>query len=83
MTTDLNGQNVIVIYRVLDRVKITWLLILLLFVSPGLGVLVGLQLHKAEVGIAISAGVFALASFFKVSRLGRTLETGFLRAQFV
>ena len=72
-TTDLNGQNVIVVYRVLDRVKITWLLILLLFVSPGLGVLVGLRSHKAEVGIAVSAAVFALASVFKVSRLGRAL----------
>ena len=39
------------------------MLILLLFFSPALGIGVGICSHDADVGIAVSAGVFAVASF--------------------
>lgn len=57
-----SGQSVVIINKVLNKAKIAWVLILLLIISPGLGVAVGLWSRKAEVGIAVSAGVFALAS---------------------
>ena len=58
-----DDQEIIVIRRVIDRAKVAWLLILLLFFSPTLGVGVGVCSHNADVGIAVSAGIFALASF--------------------
>lgn len=61
----LNGQRVIVIRKILDKTKVAWLLIFLLIVSPGLGIVVGYYTHKAEVGIVVSAGIFALASFLQ------------------
>jgi hypothetical protein len=57
--------NVLVIRRVINKTKVAWLLIILLILSPGLGLIVGLCTHKAEVGIAVSAGVFALAAFLQ------------------
>ena len=60
---EYNNQKVIVIKQVIDKAKVAWLLILLLFLSPVLGIGVGICSHNAEVGIAVSAGVFALASF--------------------
>ena len=63
--TRLSGQDVIVIRKVLDKPKIARLLIFLLIISPALGIVVGLCTHKAGVGIAVSAGVFALASFLQ------------------
>ena len=60
---DLDDQEIIVIRRVIDRAKVAWLLILLLFFSPTLGIGVGVCSHNADVGIAVSAGIFALASF--------------------
>lgn len=56
-------HEIIVVRRVIDRAKVAWLLILLLFFSPILGIGVGIFSHNADVGIAVSAGVFALASF--------------------
>lgn len=58
-----DGQDIIVVRRVIDRAKVAWLLILLLFLSPALGIGVGICSHNADVGIAVSAGIFALASF--------------------
>lgn len=58
-------QSVIVIRTTVNKTKIAWLLILLLTISPGLGVGVGVYTRKAEVGVAVSAGVFALASFLQ------------------
>ena len=58
-----DDQKVIVIKQIIDKAKVAWLLILLLFLSPVLGIGVGICSHNAEVGIAVSAGVFALASF--------------------
>lgn len=58
-----NDQEIIVVKRVIDRAKIAWLLILLLSFSPLLGIGVGICSHNADVGIAVSAGIFALASF--------------------
>ena len=56
-------QEIIVVRRVIDRAKVAWLLILLLFFSPTLGIGIGVCSHNADVGIAVSAGIFALASF--------------------
>lgn len=58
-----DGQEIIVVRSVIDRAKVAWLLILLLLFSPALGIGVGICSHNADVGIAVSAGVFALASF--------------------
>ncbi|KAM0796397.1 hypothetical protein BDR22DRAFT_893249 [Usnea florida] len=58
-----DDQEVLVVRRVIDRAKVAWLLILLLFFSPTLGIGVGFFSHNADVGIAVSAGIFALASF--------------------
>ena len=65
ITRDLCGQSVIVINRELDKLKVVWLLSPLLVVSPGLGLVVGLRSHNAEVGLAVSAVIFALVSFFQ------------------
>ena len=62
---DLYGQSVIVIDRELDKLKVVWLLSPLLVVSPGLGLVIGLRSHNAEVGLAVSAVIFALASCFQ------------------
>lgn len=61
--TEHDDPEVIVVRRVIDRAKVAWLLILLLFFSPVLGIGVGICSHDADVGIAVSAGMFALASF--------------------
>lgn len=60
-----SDQDVIVIRKILNKTKIAWLLMFLLIISPGLGLIVGLRTRKAEVGIAVSAGLFALASFLQ------------------
>lgn len=57
------SREVIVVRHIIDRTKVAWLLLLLLFFSPALGIGVGICSHNADVGIAVSAGVFALASF--------------------
>lgn len=62
---DISRQDVIVITSVLDKTRIAWLLIFLLIISPSLGLIVGLLSHNAATGIAVSAGVFALASFLQ------------------
>ena len=62
---DLYGQSVIVINRELDKLKVIWLLSPLLVVSPGLGLVIGLRSHKAEIGLAVSAVIFALVSCFQ------------------
>ena len=63
--TDLNmeGQKVIFIRRILHKAMIAWVLIVLLLVSPGLGIVIGILSHRLDVGVAVSAGIFALASF--------------------
>lgn len=62
---DLYGQSVIVINKELDKLKVIWLLSPLLVVSPGLGLVIGLRSHNAEVGLAVSAMIFALVSCFQ------------------
>ena len=59
----MEGQNVILIRRVLDKWMIAWVLIGLLLISPGLGIATGICSHRLDVGVAVSAGLFALASF--------------------
>ena len=62
---DPRGQEIIVIRQVLDKANVAWVLILLLMTSPGLGIAIGLGSQSADVGIAASAGIFALASFIQ------------------
>ena len=62
---DLCGQSVIVVHRELDKLKVICLLSPLLVVSPGLGLLIGMRSHSAEVGLAVSAMIFALVSCFQ------------------
>ena len=59
--------EVMVIRHILDKKKVAWLLTSLLVLSPGLGIIAGLCTHNVDVGISVSAGVFALASFLPVS----------------
>ncbi|KAL8846661.1 MAG: hypothetical protein Q9221_008268 [Calogaya cf. arnoldii] len=59
------GQQVLVVYRTGDKEKIAWLLLLSLIMSPALGIIVGQFTHRAEVGVAVGAGVFACASFLQ------------------
>ena len=60
-----DGGSVLVVRRELDRAKVAWLLIFLLVLSPSLGVVVGWLSHRADVGVAASAAIFALASFLQ------------------
>ena len=62
---DLRGQEIIVIRQIVDKTNVARVLILLLIASPGLGIAIGLCSHNADVGIAVSAGIFALASFIQ------------------
>jgi len=62
---DIKGQKVIVVQRIFDRGRIAAFLIVLLGVSPVVGIIVGVCSHRSEVGVAVSAGVFALASFLQ------------------
>ena len=64
-TRNLCDQSVIVIHRELDKLKVVCLLSPLLVVSPGLGLLIGMRSHSAEVGLAVSAMIFALVSCFQ------------------
>ena len=59
----MEGQRVIFVRRVLHKTMIAWVLIILLLVSPGLGIAIGMLSHRLDVGVAVSAGIFALASF--------------------
>lgn len=59
------GQQVLVVSPTADKEKIGWLLLLSLILSPALGLIVGQFTHQAEVGVAVSAGVFACASFLQ------------------
>ena len=51
------------IRRVIDRAKVAVLLLLLLLFSAALMLVVGVYFDDAEFGIAVSVGVFTLASF--------------------
>ncbi len=62
---DLESQEIIVIRQIIDKANVARVLILLLIASPGLGIAIGFCSHNADVGIAASAGVFALASFIQ------------------
>ena len=59
----LEGRQVIVVKRIIDKTKVARLLVLLSVLSPGVGLLVGMCSRNAQAGIAVSAGIFALASF--------------------
>ncbi|KAL8721259.1 MAG: hypothetical protein Q9181_007751 [Wetmoreana brouardii] len=61
----LSGQQVLLVDTVGDKEKIAWLLLLFLILSPALGIIVGHFSRRAEVGVAVGAGVFALASFLQ------------------
>ena len=59
---DLKGQEIIVLRQIIDKANVARVLILLLIAYTGLGIAIGLCSHNADVGIAASAGIFALAS---------------------
>ena len=59
------ARETIVVQQVHDKTKIARLLIILLTVSPALGLLVGFVSSNPEIGVAVSAGVFALASLLQ------------------
>ncbi|KAI4234629.1 MAG: hypothetical protein L6R40_006713 [Gallowayella cf. fulva] len=59
------GQQVLVISMVVDKEKVAWLLLLSPILSPSLGLIVGQFTHRAEVGIAVGALVFACATFLQ------------------
>lgn len=59
----LIGQEILLVRRRIDKGTIAWLLSLLLVTSPAAGTVVGRFTHRADVGVAVSAGIFALASF--------------------
>ncbi|KAI4111540.1 MAG: hypothetical protein LQ339_000411 [Xanthoria mediterranea] len=61
----LVGQQVLVVYSTADKDKMAWLLLLALILSPALGLIVGQFTQRAEVGVAVGAGVFACASFLQ------------------
>ncbi|MCJ1276385.1 hypothetical protein MMC21_004190 [Puttea exsequens] len=61
--TTLKWDRVVVIRKTFCKTKIAWWLICLLIISPALGAVILFCTHNAEVGIAVSAGVFALATF--------------------
>ena len=63
--TEKGFDEVITIRHELDRCKVAWLLMLLLMLSPGLGLAVGWASQRADVGVGVSAAVFALASFLQ------------------
>ena len=58
-------QEVLLIRRRSNKSMIAWLLVLLLSVSPAMGTLIGTYTRRADVGVAVSAGIFALASFLQ------------------
>ncbi|KAL8806461.1 MAG: hypothetical protein Q9200_005032 [Gallowayella weberi] len=60
-----HGQQVLVVYTVPDKEKIAWLLLMSLILSPALGITFGHFTQRAEVGVAVGAGVFACASFLQ------------------
>ena len=51
--------------QVLDKQKVSWLLTSLLVVAPNLGAAIGICTHRSDVGVAVSATVFALATFLQ------------------
>ncbi|KAL8663478.1 MAG: hypothetical protein Q9168_008084 [Polycauliona sp. 1 TL-2023] len=59
------GHQVLVVCTTADKEKIAWLLLLALVLSPALGLIVGQFTQRAEVGVAVAAGVFACASFLQ------------------
>lgn len=61
----LGGKEVILIRRVFDKRRIAWLLISMLVVSPAIGALVGGYSRRADVGVAVTAAIIALASFLQ------------------
>ncbi|KAL8801610.1 MAG: hypothetical protein Q9182_004340 [Xanthomendoza sp. 2 TL-2023] len=61
-----HGQKFPVVYTVLDKEKIAWLFLFMSSIlSPALGFIFGRSTQRAEVGVAVGAGVFALASFLQ------------------
>ena len=55
----------LVVGQILDKTKVARLLVLLLIVSPSIGIVVGISSHRADVGVAVSAAVFALITLFQ------------------
>ena len=61
----LVGQKVLVVEQRLDKRKVAASLVVLLILSLLLGLLTGISLHRAEVGVAVTAAIFALTTFLQ------------------
>ena len=59
------GQKVLVVGPSLDKSKVAGFLVLLLVVSPSLGVFIGIFTHRADVGVAVSGAVLALSALLQ------------------
>lgn len=62
---DYHPKRALVVQMVLDKRKVAWLLIFLLLMSPAIGTIVEIYSHQADAGVAVSAGMFAVASFLQ------------------
>ncbi len=62
----LQGQRIITLRKVLDKTRVCRMLIVMVVISPSLGVLVGHLADSAEAGIAASAAVCVIASFIQL-----------------
>ena len=58
-------KRVITLCRVLDKTKLARFLIAMLIASPCFGIIVGRCADSIQAGLAVSAGIFALASFIQ------------------
>ncbi len=63
--TVVPSDQVITLRRVLDKAKVARMLVVMLIMSPIFGIAVGHCASSAEAGLAVSAGIFALASFIQ------------------
>ncbi|KAL8976183.1 MAG: hypothetical protein Q9205_007765, partial [Flavoplaca limonia] len=61
----LRGCNAIVIRLFLDKWKIVCCLCSLLIISPVVGIAIGLASHRADVGVAASTVLIAIASLLQ------------------
>jgi hypothetical protein len=59
---DLLGSRAIVVRQVLSKVKLSMLLLTLLLLGSIVGCVVGLCTRRADVAVAVTAGIFAFVA---------------------
>ena len=62
---DLLGQQVLLVRETIDNMKVARGLVLILFISPALGVFAGMMSQRGDVGVAVSTAIIALAAFLQ------------------